>query len=59
MAVLKNSDHIQIKKKMQNTSQEPPAPTKAPNHDLKDNDVLCTFKIRVEIHNLDHEFIKD
>ena len=31
--------------KMPNSSQEPPASSKAPNGDLKDKDVLCTFKI--------------
>ena len=34
--------------KMPNPSQEPPAPTKALNQDLKDMDVLCTFKIKIE-----------
>ena len=36
---------------MQNPSQEPPAPIKAPNMDLKDMDVLCTFKIKIESQN--------
>ena len=34
--------------KMPNPSQEPPASSKAPNEDLKDMDVLCTFRIRIE-----------
>ena len=35
MVVLKTSDHIQIKIKMPNLRQEPPAYSKAPNEDLK------------------------
>merc|ERR1712081_10946 len=42
----KTSDHIQINIRMPNPSQEPPASFKAPNEDLKDMDVLCTFKIK-------------
>ena len=45
--------------KMQSHSQEPPASSKAPHEDLKDMDVLCTFKIRTESQNLHHGFIKD
>ena len=37
---------------------EPPATSKAPNHDLKDIDILCTFKIWIEGQNLDHECSK-
>ena len=55
----KTSDNIQIKIRMSNPSQEPPAPTKAPNQDLKDMDVLCTFKIKIENWNLDYGCIKD
>ena len=44
---------------MPNPSQEPPVSSKAPNEDLKDMDVLCTFKIKIESHNLDHGCIKD
>merc|ERR1712239_58873 len=47
------SDHIQIKIKMPNLSQEPPASSNAPNEDLKDIDVLCTFKIKIESQNSD------
>ena len=43
----KVADHIK-KIKMPNPSQEPPASSKAPNEDLKDIDVLCTFKIKIE-----------
>ena len=48
---IKNSDHIQIEIKMPNPSQEPPASSKAPNDDLKDMDVLCTFKIKIGSQN--------
>ena len=48
MAQLKTSEHIQITIKMLNPSQEPPAPTKTPHQDLKDIDVLCTLKIKIE-----------
>ena len=59
MGVSKTSDHIQIKIKMQTPSQEPPASSKAPNEDLKDMDVLCTFKNEMKTKNLDHGYIKD
>ena len=44
----KTGDHIEIKIKMPNPSQEPPAPSKAPNEDLKDINVICTFKIKIQ-----------
>ena len=53
------SDHIQIKIKMPNTSQEPPAPIKTSYEDLKDMDVLCTFKIKIESKNLEYRCIQD
>ena len=59
MGKSKTSDYIQIKIKMRNPSQEPPAPTKAPYQDLKDMDVLCTFKIKIESQNLEYRCIKD
>ena len=59
MRISKTSDYIQIKINMPNPSQEPPASSKAPNEDLKDMDVLCTFKIKIESQNLDHGYIKD
>ena len=59
MVVSKTSSHIQIKIKFLNYSQEPPAYSKAPNQDLKDMNVLFTFKIKIESQNLDHGFIKD
>ena len=59
MVVSKTSDYIHIKIKVQNTSQVSPASSKAPNEDLKDMDVLCTFKIKIESRNLEHGCIKD
>ena len=53
------SEHNEIKVKMRNPSQEPPASSIAPNGDLKDRDVLCAFKIKIESQNLDHRYIKD
>ena len=57
--VPKTSDHIQINIRMPNPRQEPPASFKAQNHDLKDTDVLCTFKIKIESHKSDQWYIKD
>ena len=51
MGVSKTSDHIKIKIKMPNPSQEPLASSKVPNEDLKDMDVLYTFKIKIESQN--------
>ena len=48
MVVSKTSDPIQTKIKMQNPIQAPPVSYKAPIKDLKDMDVLCTFKIKIE-----------
>ena len=53
MGILKTCDHIQIKIKIRNPSQVTPASSKAPNKDLKDMDVLCTFKIKIERETLD------
>ena len=47
MGVLKTSDHVKINIKMPNPHQEPTAPTQ----DLKDIDILCTFKIKIESKN--------
>ena len=52
---MKTSDHIQIKIKMPDTSQEPPASFKAPNEDLKDIDVLCTFKVKIKRQNFEKD----
>ena len=59
MGVPKTSDQIQIKMNMPNPSQEPPASSKAPSQDLKDMDVLCTFKIKKDSQNLDNGCTKD
>ena len=59
MGISKTSDHIQMEIKMPNPGQEPPASSKAPNVDIKDIDVLCTLKIKIESKNSDHEYIKD
>ena len=59
MVVSKTSDHVQIKIKMPNPSQEPLASSKAPNEDLKDLDVHCTFQIKIESQNLEYKCIKD
>ena len=57
--VSKSIDHIQIKIKELNPCQEPQAPTIACNQDLKDMDILCTFKIKIETQNLEHGCTKD
>ena len=59
MVVSTTSEKIQIIIKMPNPSQDPPASSKAPNEDLKDMDVLCTFKIKIESHILEHGYIED
>merc|ERR1712082_525500 len=59
MGVPKTSDHIQINIRMPNPRKEPPASSKAPNEDLKDMDVLCTFKIKIESQISDHWCIRD
>ena len=59
MGMAMTSDHIQIKIKMSNLSQELPASSKTSNQGLKDVDVLCTFKINLQSQNLEHWCIKD
>ena len=44
---------------MPNPSKEPSASSQAPNEDVKDMNVLCTFKITIESQNSDHRYIKD
>ena len=56
MGVSKTSDHIQIKIKMPNPSQEAPVSSKPLNQDI---DVLCTLKIKIERQNLEQGCIKD
>ena len=58
MGVLETSDHIQIKIKMLNSSQENPVSSKVQNEDLKNMDILCTFKIKAESQNFDHWCIR-
>ena len=53
------SDHVKINIRMQNPCQEPTMSSKAQNVDLKDMDVLCTFKIQIESPNLDNGCVKD
>jgi len=59
MGVSKTSDHIQIKIKITNSSLEPSQSSKTQNKDIKDMDVLCTFKIKIKSQNLEHSCIKD
>ena len=59
MWVSSTSDHIQIKIKMPNPGQEHPVTSKTTNEDLKDMDVLCTLKIKIESKSQDHGCIKD
>ena len=59
MDIPKRSGHIQIKISNFNPSQGPPASSKAQIKDLKDMDVVCTFKINIESQNLEQWYIKD
>ena len=59
MGVSKTSDYIQITIKMPNPSQKLPASSKASNEDLKDMDVLCTFKIKIESQNSEYLWTKN
>ena len=59
ISVSKTSDHIQIKIKMPNPCQEPPVSTKAPNDNLKDMGVPCTFKIKIETQNFHQAYIRN
>ena len=49
MGILETSDHSLIKIKIPDSSQEPSASSKGPNHDLKDMGVLQNFIIHVKI----------
>ena len=44
---------------MPNPSHDPPGSSKAPNQDLKDMDVLCTFKIKIESQNSEYGCTED
>ena len=59
MVVSKTSDYIHIKIKMPTPNQEPPVSSKVPMQDLKDMDVLCTFKIKIESQYFEQWCIKD
>ena len=59
MVVSETSDHINIKIKIPNPSQKPPASFKATNQDSKDMYVGCTFKIKKDSKNLEHGCTKD
>ena len=59
MGMSESIDIIKIMIKMPNPSQEPPTTSKVPNQDLKGMDILCTFKIKIEIQNSDYGCIKD
>ena len=52
-----HNNKIKMIIKMLNPSQEPLASSKAPNEDLKDVDVLCTFKIKIKSQKLDIIFL--
>ena len=52
IGVSKTRDHIHIEIKMPTPSHEPLTSFKAPNEDLKDIGVLCTFIIKLESQNL-------
>ena len=54
-----HSDPLCIMIKNPSPTQKHPASPKAPNQDLKDMDVLCTFKIKIESQNLAYGCIKD
>ena len=59
MSVSKTNDKFQIKMKMPNSVQEPPLSSKSPYQDLKDIDVLCILKVKIESKIFDHKCIKD
>ena len=59
MVVSNTSDHIQIKIKMPNSNQKPSSILQTLNQDLKDMDVLCTFKAKGLTQDLEHGYVKD
>ena len=59
MGKVKINYHIKNKIKIPNPSQEPQASSKAPNQDVKDKDVLCIFKIKLNSQNSEHQYGKD
>ena len=59
MGLSNTSDHIQIKIKTPNFSQEPAESSKGPNQHLKDMDALCTIKFNLDSQYLNHCCIND
>ena len=59
MVVAKIMDHTQIKIKMPKPSQEPTLSSMAQHEDLKDLDIICAFKVKIESQNSNHGCIKD
>ena len=58
-SVTDHNDPLLIMINIPNPSQEPPATSKSPSEDIKDIDVLCTFKIKIEGKNLENGRIRD
>ena len=58
MDVSKTGDHIQMRIKMLNPCQYPPASSKSSNQDLKDMDFLGTFKIKMDSLHSEHGRMK-
>ena len=48
-----------MKIKIPNLCQVPQSSSEALNQDLEDMDILCTFKIKIEIQYWEHGYIKD
>ena len=59
MGKLNTSYHFQINIRLENLSQEPPVSSKCPYQDLKDMDILCIFKIKIESQNSEYGWNKD
>ena len=58
MGVSKTSDYIKIKIMIPKLSQEPSASAKATNQNLKDMDILFTFKMKIESWKSEYECTK-
>ena len=59
MVVAKIMDHTQIKIKMPKPSQEPTLSSMAQHEDLKDLDIICAFKVKIESQNSNHGCTKN
>ena len=59
VGVSKTRNHIPIEFRIPNHSQEPPSSSKALNQYLKDLDILCYFKIKIEGQHSNYGCIKD